>query len=46
MKIANGVESLELKANVMGQQSVIYPTLIWDNNTAILVDAGFPGQLQ
>lgn len=46
MKIANGVEALKLKANVMGQQSVIYPTLIWDDNTVILVDAGFPGQLQ
>ena len=46
MKIANGVEVLELKIIVMGRENVIYPTLIWDNDTVILVDAGFPGQAQ
>lgn len=46
MKIANGVEVLELKTIVMGRESIIYPTLIWDKDTAILVDAGFPGQGQ
>ena len=44
MKIANGVEMLEITANIMGTPSTINPTLIWDNNTIILVDAGFPGQ--
>lgn len=43
MKIANGIEALELTINFMGQQATIYPTLIWDTESAILVDTGFPG---
>jgi len=46
MKIANGVEMFEISSNVMGRTSVISPTLIWDNDAVILVDAGFPGQLE
>lgn len=42
MKIADGVEVLELKGN----QGSIHPTLIWDDNSVILVDTGFPGQLE
>jgi glyoxylase-like metal-dependent hydrolase (beta-lactamase superfamily II) len=45
MKIADGIEALELTVNMMGRKSVIYPALIWDNETVILVDAGFPGQI-
>ncbi|MBP0725461.1 MBL fold metallo-hydrolase [Bacillus sp. RG28] len=45
MKIANGIESIELVMNMMGQQSVIHPTLIWNENEVILVDTGIPGQL-
>lgn len=40
MKIKNDVEVLELK----GHQGNIHPTVIWDDDTVILVDAGFPGQ--
>ncbi|AFM43343.1 Zn-dependent hydrolase, glyoxylase [Desulfosporosinus acidiphilus SJ4] len=43
MKIANGVEALELTVNLMGRQTTIYPTLFWDEKSVILVDAGFPG---
>lgn len=46
MKIANGVEMLEISSNVMGKISVISPTLIFDNDAVILVDAGYPGQLE
>lgn len=46
MKIAHGIEMLEISADVMGTPSIIYPTLIWDNNTVVLVDTGYPGQLQ
>lgn len=46
MKIANGVEMLELTMNIMGNQSTIHPTLIFDDQNAILVDVGMPGQLQ
>ncbi|HEY8891773.1 MAG TPA: MBL fold metallo-hydrolase [Clostridium sp.] len=45
MKIANGVEMLEISSSIMGNSSVINPTLIWDKDIVILVDAGFPGQL-
>ena len=45
MKVANGVEVFELKMNMMGRQSVIHPTLIWDEHEVILVDTGIPGQL-
>jgi glyoxylase-like metal-dependent hydrolase (beta-lactamase superfamily II) len=45
MKVADGVEMLEISANVMGKQDVIHPTLIWNEHAVILVDAGFPGQL-
>lgn len=45
MKIAQGIEALELTSNVMSRQSVIYPTLIWDDETVVLIDAGFPGLL-
>ncbi len=44
MRIANGVEMLEITANPMGRASVIHPTLVWDANSVVLVDAGFPGQ--
>ena len=40
MKIADGIEMLELEMNMMGRESTIYPTLIWDEDTVILVDAG------
>jgi len=40
MKIADGIEMLELEMNMMGRESTIYPTLIWDEDTIILVDAG------
>lgn len=45
MKVADGVEMLEISTKVMGKSSVINPTLIWDNENVILVDAGYPGQL-
>lgn len=45
MKIANGIYMLEISCNIMGTPSVINPTLIWDNDTVILIDTGYPGQL-
>jgi len=45
MQIECGIEMLEIAANVMGKPGVIYPTLVWDDETAILVDSGYPGQL-
>ena len=46
MKLANGVEALELPMQSFMGRTIIYPTLIWDDKTVVLADAGFPGQLQ
>lgn len=46
MRVAEGVEALELTMAFMGGPSVIHPTLIWDDRETILVDAGMPGQLE
>lgn len=45
MKIAEGVEMLEIASNISGNTSTMNPTLIWDGDTVILIDAGLPGQL-
>jgi len=45
MKIASGIEMLEITANLTMGPGVLYPTLIWDQEEAILVDTGLPGQL-
>jgi glyoxylase-like metal-dependent hydrolase (beta-lactamase superfamily II) len=47
VRLADGVAVLELPfRGPMGVQGMINLTLIWDNDTVILVDTGFPGQLQ
>ena len=45
MKIADGIKMIEIPMNMMGRESTIRPTLIWDENTVILVDAGMAGTL-
>ena len=45
LKIAEGLEMLEIPLNMMGRESVIYPTLIWDDDNVVLVDAGGPNSL-
>lgn len=42
MEVSKGVASLELDFN--GQ--IIYPTLIWDEEMAVLIDTGCPGQMK
>ena len=46
MRLADNVEVLELPTQSFVGGGIIHPTLIWDDNTVVLVDAGFPGQLQ
>jgi glyoxylase-like metal-dependent hydrolase (beta-lactamase superfamily II) len=46
MQVANGVEMLELKVEAFGGRAILNPTLIWDDETAILIDAGMPGELE
>jgi glyoxylase-like metal-dependent hydrolase (beta-lactamase superfamily II) len=46
MKIADNLEMLELHMNVMGVERIVYPTLMWDDDTVILVDTGTPSNLE
>ncbi|WCN39205.1 MBL fold metallo-hydrolase [Aneurinibacillus uraniidurans] len=46
MRIANGVEMLELQAEGFGGRMFLNPTLIWDDETAILIDTGMPGDME
>ena len=46
MKITDGVEMLEIQANLMTGVGIINPTLIQDNDETVLVGAGFPRQVQ
>jgi glyoxylase-like metal-dependent hydrolase (beta-lactamase superfamily II) len=46
MRLADGVEVLKLPTQSFVGQSIIHPTLIWDDNTVVLVDAGSTSQLQ
>lgn len=45
MKIADGVEMLNLEMNMMGRTMSIHPTLLYGENRAVLVDVGMPGQV-
>lgn len=45
MKIANNIEMLDLTSNIVLGAGILHPTIIWDNDNVILVDAGMPNQL-
>ncbi len=45
MKLAEGIEVLELTSDLAGRQMTIYPVLFTDREGATLVDTGMPGQL-
>ncbi|MEN1936286.1 MBL fold metallo-hydrolase [Paenibacillus sp. 102] len=42
MKISKGIEMLHLEFH----GNSIHPTLLWDQEMAILIDTGFPGQIE
>lgn len=44
MKITEGIGTLDLTVNNQGNQRLMYPTLLWDQKEAILVDTSIPGQ--
>lgn len=46
MKIANGVEMLDLEMQFMGRKQIIHPTLLFNENEAVLIDTGMPGDLK
>ncbi|MFK7692477.1 MBL fold metallo-hydrolase [Paenibacillus sp. HJGM_3] len=43
MRIAEGLEALDIPMNVNNPANLIYPALLWDEKHAILVDTGLPG---
>lgn len=44
---SNGkIEILEISTSIMGKTETIYPTLLLDDGNIIIVDTGYPGQLQ
>jgi glyoxylase-like metal-dependent hydrolase (beta-lactamase superfamily II) len=44
MKIAEGLEMLEIQGSMFGTPGIFYPTLVWDNEEVVLIDTGVPGQ--
>lgn len=42
MEISKGVEMLQLDFH----GSIIHPVLLWDQDMAVLIDTGFPGQIE
>ncbi|WP_282940908.1 MBL fold metallo-hydrolase [Paenibacillus sp. RC67] len=45
MQAVNKVHMLQLSAEVMGKTDSVYPTLLWDGQSAVLVDTGYPRQI-
>lgn len=45
MHIAKGIDMLEISVQIMGGSNTIYPTLLLNEETAVLVDTGYPGLL-
>jgi glyoxylase-like metal-dependent hydrolase (beta-lactamase superfamily II) len=45
LKIADGIEMIKLPMNLMGMNRTIYPTIIWDDDSVVLVDAGVTNSL-
>ncbi|AEI46257.1 hypothetical protein KNP414_07771 [Paenibacillus mucilaginosus KNP414] len=45
MIAADGIAMLELEAEGFGGRTTLYPTLIWDAESAVLIDTGMPGFL-
>ena len=45
MQIAENTDMLEIKVDMMGKASAIYPVLVRDKGSVILIDTGFPGTL-
>lgn len=46
MRIADGLEILEIPANLMTGPGIVNPVLIWDEDEVVMVDSGFPRQVQ
>lgn len=46
MLITDGIAMLDISAPVLGKVDTVHPTLLWDEETVLLVDTGFPRQLE
>lgn len=46
MNISNGVAMLELEFEAFGSRAVLNPSLVWDDEAAVLIDTGMPGGLE
>lgn len=46
MKITDNIEMLEITSAILGAQTTIYPVIISSHDKLILVDGGYPGQLE
>jgi 3alpha(or 20beta)-hydroxysteroid dehydrogenase len=44
MKVTDGIELLEQSTDLMGAPFIVHPVLIWDQDAAVLIDTGLPGQ--
>ncbi|MEC1262459.1 MBL fold metallo-hydrolase [Bacillus swezeyi] len=45
MRLSDGLEMLELGSEAFGHKIVLNPVLVWDEEDAVLIDTGMPGQL-
>lgn len=41
----DNINILKLTSNALGRESIIYPVVLKDNNNVVLIDTGYPGQL-
>jgi glyoxylase-like metal-dependent hydrolase (beta-lactamase superfamily II) len=46
MKFSEGTAMLELKIDAFGSPAILNPTLVWDDEAAVLIDTGTPGNLE
>jgi glyoxylase-like metal-dependent hydrolase (beta-lactamase superfamily II) len=45
MRKEASLKAMKLEMNANGNPFIVYPTVIWDDEFAILIDTGIPGQL-
>lgn len=46
MRIAEGIAVLPISAAMMGGTETIYPAVVWDSESVVLIDTGYPGQAE
>lgn len=46
MEIVNGIKMLDLEMRMAGNKQTIHPTLLHDDEHAVLIDVGMPGSLE